>query len=116
VAEGKIQLFFSEPLLAELREVLRRRKFVVRLRLKQLTPETALARLQGSARIVPVENIPAPPSLRDPDDMAVLACAVSAGVDAIITGDRDLLSLKEFQSIPILTARDALQKLGISPP
>jgi len=41
----------------------------------------------------------APPSLRDPDDLPVLACAISAGVDAIITGDNNLLSLKTFEGI-----------------
>jgi len=40
VAEGRIQIFLSEELLAELREVLRRRKFAARLALKELTPET----------------------------------------------------------------------------
>ena len=40
----------------------------------------------------------APPSLRDPDDLPVLACAISAGVDAISTGDNDLLTPKSFES------------------
>jgi len=33
-----------------------------------------------------------------------LACAVTAGVDAIISGDKDLLSLGSFQGIPIINA------------
>ena len=58
-------------------------------------------------------RIPAPPSLRDPDDLPVLACAVAAGVDAIITGDKDLLSLKSFEGIPIIDAAEALKRLGL---
>ena len=113
VAEGHVQIFLSEELLAELREVLRRRKFAARLALKELTPETALAKVQASARLVPASPIPAPPPLRDPDDLAVLACAISAAVDVIITGDKDLLTLKSFQGIPIIDAAEALKRLGL---
>ena len=58
-------------------------------------------------------NIPVPSSLRDPDDLHVLVCAVGADADAIVTGDDDLLSLKIFEGIPILTVRQALERLGI---
>ncbi len=40
----------------------------------------------------------APPSLRDPDDLPVLTCAIAAGVDAISTGDKGLLSPKSFEA------------------
>jgi uncharacterized protein len=114
VADGHIQLFLSEKLLAELRDVLRGRKFAARLALKQLTPEAALAKVQAAARVVPPAPIPAPASLRAPEDLAVLACAVSAAVDVIITGDKDLLTLKSFGGIPIIDAAEALRRLGLS--
>jgi predicted nucleic acid-binding protein len=57
--------------------------------------------------------MPVPASLRDPDDVHVLACAVAAAADAIVTGDDDLLSMKSFEGIPIMKARDALLKLGL---
>ena len=57
--------------------------------------------------------IPVPSTLRDPDDLHVLVCAVGADADAIVTGDDDLLSLAAFEVIPILTVRQALEKLGI---
>jgi uncharacterized protein len=40
----------------------------------------------------------------------VLACAVAARADLIVTGDLDLLDLKTYQSIPILAAADALRR------
>jgi len=46
--------------------------------------------------------------------LIVLAAAFAAKADAIVTGDDDLLALKSFEGIPILTARQILQKLGIS--
>jgi uncharacterized protein len=113
VADGHIRIFVTQELLSELRDVLQREKFATRLALKQWTPESALATAHATARIVQPARIPAPPSLRDPDDLPVLACAVAAGVDAIITGDKDLLSLKSFEGIPIIDAAEALKRLGL---
>ncbi len=48
------------------------------------------------------------PVCRDPDDDWVLACAVAANADLIVSGDADLLTLGNFQDIPILTASQAL--------
>ena len=48
---------------------------------------------------------------RDSDDDKILECAVSGNVDFIISGDNDLLSLKEFQGIPIMTASEYIGKL-----
>ncbi|MGD9057225.1 MAG: putative toxin-antitoxin system toxin component, PIN family [Desulfobacterales bacterium] len=42
---------------------------------------------------------------RDPDDIKVLGLAVASNADYIVTGDKDLLILKSFQNIPILTPR-----------
>lgn len=46
------------------------------------------------------------PVCRDPDDDAVLACALTGRVDALISGDDDLLTLKAFRAIPIMTAAE----------
>lgn len=48
---------------------------------------------------------------RDPDDDVVLACALSAKADFIVSGDKDLLVLNNFEGIPILTASQALEML-----
>lgn len=42
---------------------------------------------------------------RDPKDDMVLECAVTAGAKAIISGDKDLLSLESYQGIRILSPR-----------
>ena len=39
---------------------------------------------------------------RDPDDNKILECALEARADLIITADKDLLALKEFNSIKII--------------
>jgi putative PIN family toxin of toxin-antitoxin system len=51
---------------------------------------------------------------RDPDDDKFLSLAVEGNADFLITGDKaDLLSLKEINGIPILTAREAVEKLKL---
>jgi putative PIN family toxin of toxin-antitoxin system len=45
---------------------------------------------------------------RDIDDDPILATALAAKADAIVTGDQDLLVLKEFDDIPILNPRECL--------
>ena len=39
---------------------------------------------------------------RDPDDDQILSCALSSEADYLVTGDLDLLELKEFHGIRIL--------------
>ena len=48
---------------------------------------------------------------RDPDDDWILATALTANAGAIVTGDKDLLVLKRFQGIPIVTPRAFLELL-----
>ena len=48
---------------------------------------------------------------RDPEDNKFLICAVSADADYVVSGDSDLLTLREVEGIPIVTARGLLQKL-----
>ena len=55
-----------------------------------------------------------PAELRDPDDLHILACALGAEADLIITGDNDLLFMKSFAGIPIVQAAEALKLLGLS--
>jgi len=48
----------------------------------------------------------------DPDDNAILATAIAADADLIVTGDKShLLSLESAQGIPIVTPRAALRYL-----
>ncbi len=63
-----------------------------------------------SHRVKLVDPSPFPaPVCRDPDDDLVLATAVAAQAHCILTGDKDLLVLKKFQSVRILTPRQFLE-------
>ena len=42
---------------------------------------------------------------RDPDDDHILSCAIAASADYLVTGDSDLLELREFRGIRIVAPR-----------
>jgi putative PIN family toxin of toxin-antitoxin system len=52
----------------------------------------------------------------DPKDNFVLELAVSGGASVIISGDRDLLTLGRYDSIPIRTPAQFLQLVQPPPP
>ena len=55
--------------------------------------------------IVPVPQNPSPISVRDPDDALVLASALEAKADILVTGDQDLLELGDKAGIKIVDPR-----------
>ncbi len=57
--------------------------------------------------VTPAEIVP---TSIDPDDDAVLACALPAGADLIVSGDPDLLNLKRFHGMPIVSPREAVTR------
>ena len=56
------------------------------------------------------QGLSAPPSL-DPDDDCVLATALAGQADAIVTADGDLLELRSFQGVAILTPRQLIERI-----
>ena len=53
--------------------------------------------------------------VRDPDDAWVLASAVAASTDILVTGDKDLLTVASQSPVRILTPRDAWELLRHTP-
>ena len=47
----------------------------------------------------------------DPNNMPIIACALAAGSDIFVTGDKALLALREVQGLPILSPRDSWKRL-----
>jgi putative PIN family toxin of toxin-antitoxin system len=97
-------------LLEELADVLARPKFSSRLESAGVTVGSLLAGINALATIITPEAI-APTVRADPDDDAVLACAMTASVARIVSGDSHLLELGGFQGIPIVTATELLAEL-----
>lgn len=110
VRNGTVTLISSPTLLAELARVLDRPKFDVVLLSSNTSRAQTLAEVRLLAEVIDPPPL-AQPVCRDPDDDAVLALALAAQADVLISGDDDLLCLGSFESIPILTPAQALQRL-----
>jgi len=52
------------------------------------------------------EFVPVPNICRDPNDDMIIACAIDAAADYIVTGDEDLLTLKRYKDIVIINPRN----------
>jgi putative PIN family toxin of toxin-antitoxin system len=104
-ALGSSTVVTSPALLEELERTLRARFTLgpaaaafldqLRLRVHLVTPATL-----------------ATPVSRDANDDVVLATAVAANATVIVTGDLDLLVLRRYNGIDIVTPRDFLSRLG----
>lgn len=108
---GAIFLFTSVALLAELEEVLSRDKFAKRIRAVGLTPRGLTLGYAALASVTKPDSIPAV-VLEDPDDDHVLACAVTAHAEVIVSGDNHLRNLTEYEGIKILSAAEFLSRLS----
>lgn len=110
-AEGDPLLFTSSVLLAELREVLTRRHLATRLENRRLSVELALTSYARLAVLVAPDMVPrVVPG--DPDDDHVIAAAVAARADCIISGDRHLLSMGGHGRIRIVSPDQAAGMIG----
>jgi len=49
----------------------------------------------------------------NPGQLIALSCALSAGVDLIVSGDAHLLDLKRFQGIEIVSPAQAVIRIAI---
>jgi putative PIN family toxin of toxin-antitoxin system len=84
--EKRVELFSSSALLAELTDILSRRKFEKKIAASLLTVDQLVdgyAQLAALVRPSPVPRI-AP----DPDDDVAIGTAIAAKADLVVTGDR----------------------------
>jgi uncharacterized protein len=101
-ARGVFELVVSPAILAELRRKLSEPKFGF-----------SKAELDDADRdIGEIATVVEPEVelsvLDDDPDNRVLECAVAAGAAAIVTGDKELLSLKNYEGVGIMTVADLL--------
>ncbi len=107
---GRIEIAGSAPLLAELQGVLSREKFARQIAKRALTVGELFDGYAALVVIVTPAAI-APTIARDPADDHVLACALAADADLIVSGDSHVLDLTIYQGIPIVTAAEALRRI-----
>ena len=111
VAEGKLKPLVSEAMLDELNDVLERSKFSERLKLVGKTAGQIVQEYAAKAEIIVTQPL-AESVASDPDDDMFLACAVSGKAQKIVSGDPHLLTIKQYQAIPIVTVENILALLS----
>lgn len=108
--EQAVVLYTSRALLEELDAVLQRKKFARRVQATGLSAAQLVRHYQRLAHRVTARQLTQRIS-RDVDDDQVLACALAAKADLIVSGDRDLLDLKAFRGMPIVTAAEIVTQM-----
>jgi putative PIN family toxin of toxin-antitoxin system len=114
LALSRGQVLISDPLIDELREVLRRKKFDPYLP-REVRDRFCALLVERATLVVVTETIRA---RRDPKDDIVLELAVSGHATHIVTGDPDLLAPHPFRAIAVLTPRafvEEMTAMGESP-
>jgi putative PIN family toxin of toxin-antitoxin system len=106
---GKISLVLCKEILTEYHEKLQTKL--------AMTPEQAtraVAEILTCAKLTDIKN-----ELHvvkdDPDDDKVVECAVAGEAAYIVSGDRHLLNIKEYEGISIIRANDFLALVADDP-
>jgi putative PIN family toxin of toxin-antitoxin system len=103
--EGSINSATCLEILSEFNE-----KLKSKMGLTTAEAARAVAEILSFSRLVKIDN-----KLRvisaDPDDDKVVECALVAKADFIVSGDRHLLDLENYQEIPILRATTFLERV-----
>ncbi len=107
IIEGKIRLCISSDILIEIKEVLERDKFGFS---SDITQQIIFEIESLSECLTPRKKHSV--VKKDADDNIIIDCAIEANADYIITGDDDLLSLKEYKKIKILSPVEFLRLIS----
>jgi putative PIN family toxin of toxin-antitoxin system len=112
VLAGRIQLVSSPFLLGEYRDVISRPRITRKYVLLSARRDDLLRFMQTKALLVP--GIPSESVIAsDPDDDAVLSCAVEGGASYIVSGDPHLQDLNEYAGIRILSPREFVDQFEL---
>lgn len=83
-----------------------RRTLSKKFRLSHEETASAIEPIRAAIAEIIEHNLKITNICRDADDNNVLACALAAKADFLVTGDSDLLEIRNFQDIKIVTPRD----------
>ena len=115
IGDETIILYSTPTLIEELTRTLEYPKFTQRIGRYSTTPAALVA--QYTALVTLLSPVQVPRVIeRDADDDHVIAAAVAARAELIVTGDRrHLLPIGSHQGIAIVTAQEALAALASRP-
>jgi hypothetical protein len=108
--EGAFELLVSEPILSECLRVLSYKRIRAR---HQLSDDQIAATISGLREFATVVNVVEKLEVikEDPDDNKIIECAIAGDAEYVVSGDVHLLSVEQYQGIPILSPRVFLTML-----
>lgn len=107
---GEFTVVVSDEIAREYLEVLRRPKFGLPAEVRD---DIGAYLLQNADFVTPTEALHVVPD--DPQDDKFIEAAVAGGAELLVSGDRHLLALGNYQDLSIVTARDFLERLASLP-
>ena len=115
MARPRFLVVISEQMIEELERVLRYPRVRTKYNLKDEDIGLAVGAIKKFAIVLP-DLIKLNVIKEDPDDNKVLACALAAQADYIVSGDNHLLDLGVFENIPIVTVKGFIANFTASEP
>src|SRR3989344_8450753 len=109
VEKGETELILSEDIIEEYKDVLNYEEIQDKIKNKNLEMQRTVEEIITLSKIVEPKN-KFDVIKEDSDDNKIIECAVEGKVDYIISQDKHLLDIKEFQGIKIITPKDFLIK------
>ena len=110
IEQGKAELYLTMEILKEIEEVIKRPKFNEVMKKAGLTSDQIMQKIVSLSHVVIALKLNIK-VCRDEKDNKFLECAESAKADYIVSGDEDLLSLKDYKGIPIAKSERILKLL-----
>jgi len=108
VIAGRLELVLARPVMVELERILTEKlgfNMDRWVKVEELLVDLA-------SEVVPEPGATAEATTGDPDDDVILACAVTAGVDVVVSGDRrHLLPVGEHCGVRVITPQALLAEL-----
>ncbi len=102
---GAYTLLLAEELLEEFHETITTKPYL-RTRIDRGQATTFIDGLRAIAEVLPALEGEFPAITRDPNDDYLLAQAIFAGADYLVSGDDDLLALGPIEGLTILSPTD----------
>jgi len=104
VINGLDELYITDEIIKEITSVMNSSKFIT----NSNEVEDYIKIIEKYSKKIISKNVLESTS-RDKDDDKILQCGLDGGVDFIVTGDKDLLVLIEYEKIKIMKPKEYLE-------
>ena len=105
LVDERVTAFTSNEILKELEDTLSKPKF----KLTNDFVQIVLSEIRDITKLISTSPLKNYLDLRDRNDYHILEAAFSAKIDYLITGDKDLLSLKKISDFKIVSPQEFLR-------